>query len=292
MSLTVPILRMFKATTTATMNLIWHGTNFHRITRRFWPGSTNGYTASEMMVSIAARVLKGARTVFVGVGLPNIACNLARYTVAPDLELIYESGVYGARPERLPLSIGDPTLVSGATSVVSMADLFGLYLQRGLVEIALLGGAQIDRYGNLNTTVIGDYRKPKTRLPGSGGACEIAINAQRTFMIMRLKRRAFVDKLDFLTSPGHLTGGDSRARLGLPGGGPELVITDKAILNFDNPEREMQLSELYPGITAKDVQAEVGWPLKLAQKIEEVTAPSTEELHLIRDEVDPQGMYR
>ena len=250
------------------------------------------YSDSEMMVAVAARVLKGARTVFVGVGLPNIACNLARYTVAPDLELIYESGVYGARPERLPLSIGDPTLVSGATSVVSMADLFGLYLQRGLVEVALLGGAQIDRFGNLNTTVIGDYKKPKTRLPGSGGACEIAINAQRTFMIMRLKRRAFVDKLDFLTSPGHLTGGDSRARLGLPGGGPELVITDKAILNFDNPEREMQLSQLYPGVTAKDVQAEVGWQLRLATTIGETAAPTTEELHLIRDEVDPRGMYR
>ena len=217
------------------------------------------YTDSEMMVAVAARVLKGARTVFVGVGLPNIACNLARYTVAP---------------------------------VVSMADLFGLYLQRGLVEVALLGGAQIDRFGNLNTTVIGDYKKPKTRLPGSGGACEIAINAQRTFMIMRLKRRAFVDKLDFLTSPGHLTGGDSRARLGLPGGGPELVITDKAILNFDNPEREMQLSELYPGVTVKDVQAEVGWELRLAATIGETAGPTVEELHLIRDEVDPQGMYR
>ena len=250
------------------------------------------YTDSEMMVAVAARVLKGARTVFVGVGLPNIACNLARYTVAPDLELIYESGVYGARPERLPLSIGDPTLVSGAVSVVSMADLFGLYLQRGLVEVALLGGAQIDRFGNLNTTVIGDYKKPKIRLPGSGGACEIAINAQRTFMIMRLKRRAFVHKLDFLTSPGHLTGGDSRARLGLPGGGPELVITDKAILNFDSPQREMQLSELYPGVTVKDVQAEVGWELRLAATIGETAAPTVEELHLIRDEVDPQGMYR
>jgi glutaconate CoA-transferase, subunit B len=254
--------------------------------------SEPGYTASEMMIVIAARVLKGARTVFVGVGLPNIACNLARHTVAPDMELIYESGVYGARPERLPLSIGDPTLVSGATSVVSMADLFGLYLQRGLVEIALLGGAQVDRYGNLNSTVIGDYAKPKTRLPGSGGACEIATNARRTFMIMRLKRRAFVEKLDFITSPGHLTGGDSRARLGLPGGGPELMITDKAILNFDNPEREMQLSALYPGVTVTDVQTEVGWPLRLAQKIEEVTAPSAEDLRLIREELDPNGMYR
>jgi glutaconate CoA-transferase, subunit B len=250
------------------------------------------YTDSEMMIAVAARSLEGARTVFVGVGLPNIACNLARYTVARDLELIYESGVYGARPERLPLSIGDPTLVSGATSVVSMADLFGLYLQRGLVEVALLGGAQIDRYGNLNTTVIGEYRKPKTRLPGSGGACEIAINAQRSFMIMRLKRRAFVDKLDFLTSPGHLTGGDSRARLGLPGTGPELVITDKAILNFANPQREMQLSVLYPGVTVKDVQTEVGWPLRLAEQIQETTPPTTEELRLIREELDPHAMYR
>src|SRR6185503_4905297 len=191
-----------------------------------------GYTPSEMMIVAAARALGGVRTVFVGVGLPNIACNLARHTVAPKLELIYEAGVYGARPSRLPLSIGDPTLVSGATSVVSMADLFGLYLQGGLVEAALLGGAQIDRYGNLNSTVIGDYAKPKVRLPGSGGACEIAINARQLLYIMRLKRRAFVERLDFVTSPGHLTGGDSRARRGLPGGGPELVITDKAILNF------------------------------------------------------------
>ncbi|TMA96025.1 MAG: CoA-transferase subunit beta [Deltaproteobacteria bacterium] len=250
------------------------------------------YTASEMMIVVAARVLKGARTVFVGVGLPNIACNLARHTVAPNMELIYESGVYGARPERLPLSIGDPTLVSGAVSVVSMADLFGLYLQRGLVEIALLGGAQVDRYGNLNSTVIGEYAKPKTRLPGSGGACEIATNAQRTFMIMRLKRRAFVEKLDFVTSPGHLTGGDSRAKLGLPGGGPELMITDKGILNFDNSQREMQLSALYPGVTVDEVKAEVGWPLRLAGKMEDVDPPSAEELRLIREELDPGAMYR
>src|SRR6476661_7558678 len=215
--------------------------------------SDPAYSASEMMIAVAARMLTGARTVFVGVGLPKIACNLARYTVAPDLELIYESGVYGARPERLPLSIGDPTLVSGALSVVSMADLFGLYLQRGLVEVALLGGAQIDKHGNLNSTVIGDYAKPKTRLPGSGGACEIATNAQRTFMIMRLKRRAFVEKLDFITSPAHLSGGDSRSRLGLPGKGPEIVNTDKAILNFANADREMQLSALYPGVSEADV---------------------------------------
>ena len=253
---------------------------------------SENYSASEMMIAVAARMLKGARTVFVGVGLPNIACNLARVTVAPDMEMIYESGVYGARPERLPLSIGDPTLVSGAVSVVSMADLFGLYLQRGLVEVALLGGAQIDKYGNLNSSVIGDYNKPKTRLPGSGGACEIATNAQRTFMIMRLKRRAFVEKLDFITSPGHLSGGDSRSRLGLPGKGPEIVITDRAILNFDNAEREMQLSALYPGISETDVRAETGWKLRRAAQLEQVSPPSVQELRLIREELDPSGMYR
>src|SRR5438309_3862806 len=141
--------------------------------------SDPAYSASEMMIAVAARMLTGARTVFVGVGLPNIACNLARVTVAPDMELIYESGVYGARPARLPLSIGDPTLVSGAVSVVSMADLFGLYLQGGRIEVAFLGGAQVDRFGNLNTTVIGDYERPRVRLPGSGGAAAIAINARR-----------------------------------------------------------------------------------------------------------------
>src|SRR5262252_3965658 len=219
--------------------------------------SEGTYTDSEMMVSIAARVLKGARTVFVGVGLPNIACNLAQRTVAPDLQLIYESGVYGARPARLPLSIGDPTLVTGATSVISMADLFGLYLQRGLVEVGLLGGAQIDRYGNLNTSVIGSYNAPKTRLPGSGGACEIAINAQRVFIIMALKRRSFVERLDFLTSPGHLSGGNARQELGMPGAVPQLVITDKALFDFGNAEREMQLVSLYPGVTLDPVQAEM-----------------------------------
>lgn len=249
-------------------------------------------TPTEMMIISAARALVGARIVFVGVGLPNVACNLAQRTSAPDLELIYESGIYGARPARLPLSIGDPTLVSGATAVIPMADLFGLYLQRGLVEIALLGGAQIDRYGNLNTTVIGSYTAPKTRLPGSGGACEIAINARRVFMIMRLQKRAFVDRLDFLTSPGHLSGGNARQQLGMPGNGPELVITDKALLDFDNPEREMQLISLYPGVTLEEVRAAIGWDIRLAAAIGQAAAPTEQELHQLRHELDPGGMYR
>ncbi len=242
------------------------------------------YTPTEMMIVAAARALAGARTVFVGVGLPNIACNLARRTVAPDLELIYEAGVYGARPARLPLSIGDPTLVTGALAAVSQADLFGFYLQGGRVEVALLGGAQVDRYGNLNTTVIGPYDAPAVRLPGSGGAVEIATHAGRTLILMRLQRRAFVERLDFVTSPGHLEGGDARHRFGLPGEGPTQVITDLALFDFANDEREMQLASLHPGTTLAEVKAEVGWPLRLAPAIEETPAPSEEELRLVRAE--------
>src|SRR5512136_2369970 len=161
------------------------------------PMTSASYTASEMMIVAAARALAGVRTVFVGVGLPNIACNLAQRTVAPDLELIYEAGVFGARPARLPLSIGDPTIVTGATAVTSMFELFSFYLQRGLIDVGFLGAAQIDKFGNINTTVIGDYDAPKTRLPGSGGACEIAINAREVFVIMRQSARSFVREIDF-----------------------------------------------------------------------------------------------
>ena len=252
----------------------------------------NDYTPSEMMIVAAARALAGVRTVFVGVGLPNIACNLAQRTIAPALELIYESGVYGARPARLPLSIGDPTLISGATSVCSMADLFGLYLQGGRVEVAFLGGAQIDRFGNLNTTVIGDWEHPKVRLPGSGGACEIAINAQRVFVIMRLKRRAFVQRLDFLTSPGHLGGRGERVALGMPGSGPQLAVTDKCVFRFDEETGEMVLSSLHPGGELAEVQGEVGWELTVAPDLRETEPPTEEELRLLREELDPQGLYR
>jgi glutaconate CoA-transferase, subunit B len=250
------------------------------------------YTPSELMIVSAARALRDSRVVFVGVGLPNIACNLARRSHSPALELVYESGVFGAHPARLPLSIGDPTLVSDATSVTSMADLFMLYLQGGLVDTALLGGAQIDRYGNLNTTVIGDYAKPKVRLPGSGGACEIAINARRILIIMRLLGRAFVDRLHFVTSPGHLGPEHSRVGQGLPGGGPELVITDRALFRFETESREMVLAELAPGETVESIQADVGWPLRLADDIAPMAHPTPEELHLIRQELDPQGLYR
>jgi glutaconate CoA-transferase subunit B len=244
-----------------------------------------------MMTVTAARALAGVRTVFVGVGLPNSACNLARRTVAPNLELIYESGVYGARPARLPLSIGDPTLITGATSICSMIDLFGLYLQGGRVEVAFLGGAQIDRHGNLNTTVIGDWAQPKVRLPGSGGACDIAINARRVFVVMRLRRRAFVEELDFLTSPGHLRGGRSREDLKLLGAGPQLVVTDKCVFRFDEITHEMMLASLHPEVDLSEVEAEVGWDLSLAPDLDQTAPPSAEELRLLREELDVQGVY-
>lgn len=252
----------------------------------------DGYTPSEMMIVSAARALAGVRTVLVGVGQPNIACNLALRTVAPELKLLYESGVYEARPARLPLSIGDPTLVSGATLVCSLADLFGLFLQGGRVEVAFLGGAQIDRFGNLNTTVIGEYARPKVRLPGSGGACEIAIHAGRVFVIMPLSRRSFVERLDFVTTPGHLDGKTPRAALGMPGAGPHLVVTDRCILGFHPESKEMVLQSLHPGVELETVLAEVGWNLRVAPDLRETEPPTAEELRILREELDPQGIYR
>jgi glutaconate CoA-transferase subunit B len=256
-----------------------------------WVISMIECTPSEMMIVSASRALTDVRTVFVGVGLPNIACNLARRTVAPELDLIYESGVYDARPARLPLSIGDPTLITGATSICSMADLFGLYLQGGRIQVAFLGGAQIDRFGNLNTTIIGDWHHPAVRLPGSGGACEIAINAQQVFVMMRLKQRAFVERVDFITSPGHLGGNNERKSLQLPGRGPQLVVTDKCVFRFDDESGEMMLETLHPGISLAEVQEEVSWEMKQSPQLRETKPPTGEELRILREELDPKKLY-
>src|SRR5215210_3275164 len=194
---------------------------------------TDQYTPSEMMAAVAARELRDGEVVFVGIGLPNLACNLARETHAPNLVLIYESGAVGAVPGRLPVSIGDPALVTGSLMVCSMADVLQYFLQNGRIEVGFLGGAQIDRFGNINTTVIGPYQRPKVRLPGSGGAAEIAVHARRTLVISRLNPRAFPETVDFVTSPGHRFRGRSRRELGMPGAGPVKVVTDKAILEAD-----------------------------------------------------------
>ncbi len=252
------------------------------------------FSKSEMMIVAAARELAGQRVCFVGVGLPNIAVNLAKRTVAPDMELVYEAGVFGARPARLPLSIGDPTIVTGATAVVSMWELFAYYLQGGLVDVGFLGAAQIDRYGNINTTVIGDYAAPKTRLPGSGGACEIAINARQIFVIMRQSARSFVERIDFRTSPGNLGGAEKAERIrreqGWLGRGPSVVVTDLGIWHFDE-DGEMRLDSLHPGATLENVRATIGWDPKVSPALGVTPAPTAEELCLIRAELDPEGMY-
>ncbi len=247
------------------------------------------YTPTEMMIVVSARQLAGERVCFVGVGPPNIACNLAKRTVAPDLQLVYEAGVFGAAPARLPLSIGDPTLVTGSLSVTSMFDLFACYLQRGLIDVGFLAGAQIDRFGNLNTTVIGDYAKPKVRLPGSGGACEIAINARKIFVMMPQSKRSFVNQLDFRTSPGHLAGAGSRPQGW--GAGPTVVVTGLAVLGFDDATGEMELRSLHPGVTREQVLENTGWDLRIASDLTVTPAPTDEELRLIREELDPEGAY-
>src|SRR6266487_4171369 len=244
-----------------------------------------------MMIAASARGLEGAKICFVGVGLPNIVCNLAQRTVARDLQLVYESGVFGARPERLPLSIGDPTLATGATAITSMFELFAFYLQAGLIDVAFLGAAQIDRLGNINTTVIGDYTRPKVRLPGSGGACEIAINAREVFILMRQSSRSFVERIDFRTSPGNLGGAALRAAQGWQGRGPTLVVTDLARYRFDSDSGEMLLESIHPGVTLDEVRAATGWPVKVADDLTETPAPSAEELRLVREELDPEGVY-
>jgi glutaconate CoA-transferase, subunit B len=244
-----------------------------------------------MMAAVAARELGNREVVFVGIGLPNLACNLARALQAPDLVLIYESGAVGAVPERLPVSIGDPSLVTGSLMVCSMADVFQLFLQNGKIEVGFLGGAQVDRWGNINTTVIGPYQKPKVRLPGSGGAAEIAVHAQRVLIISRLSTRAFPAELDFVTSPGQRSKGKTRKELGMPGAGPIKVITDKGVLERDEETGEMILTRLYPGVTVDEVKANVGWPLRVGDHLEQVSPPSNEELRLLREVLDPKRLY-
>lgn len=242
------------------------------------------------MATVAARELHDGEVVFVGIGLPNLACNLARATHAPNLVLIYESGAVGASPARLPVSIGDPALVTGSLMVCGMADVFQYLLQNGRIEVGFLGGAQVDRWGNINTTVIGAYTRPRVRLPGSGGASEIAAHARRTLVVAKLDARAFPEQVDFLTSPGHRCHGVSRRELGLPGAGPVKVITDKAVLEADPRTGELVLTALYPGVQADEVRAGIGWALRTRTTLLELPPPDARELHLLR-ELDPQGLH-
>src|SRR5918999_487351 len=246
---------------------------------------------AEYMAAVAARELHDHETVFVGIGLPNLACNLARATHAPSLVLIYESGAVGAVPERLPVSIGDPALVTGSLMVCGMADVFQSLLQNGRIEVGFLGAAQVDRYGNINTTVVGDYQHPSVRLPGSGGAAEIAIHARRTVVVGRVGRKSFPERVDFITSPGNRIGERSRRELGMPGAGPGTIVTDKAVLAADPETGELVLSSLYPGVTVDEVRAGIGWDLRCRAQPSTVPPPTRQELQLLREVLDPQGLY-
>ncbi|TWF95752.1 CoA-transferase subunit beta [Saccharopolyspora dendranthemae] len=241
------------------------------------------FTSDEMMTVGAARSLENEAKCFVGIGLPSTAANLARRTHAPDLVLIYESGTLGAKPDRLPLSIGDGVLADTADSVVSVPEIFNYWLQPGRIDIGFLGGAQVDRFGNINTTVIGgDYRNPKVRLPGAGGAPEIAASCREVLIVMRMSPRSFVDRVDFVTSLGYGTGKGDRDELGLRGRGPVKVITDLGVLRPDPETCELTLTELSPGSTVEQAREAVGWELKIADDLGRQDPPSEKELEVLR----------
>lgn len=245
--------------------------------------SAPGYSADEMMTVTAARQLRNGSVCFVGIGLPSAACNLARRTHAPDLVLIYESGTIGTRPQVLPLSIGDGELAETATCVVPLPEVFAHYLQRGRVDVGFLSAAQIDRFGNLNSTVIGPYAHPSVRLPGAGGAPDIAMHAREVLLIMKQSPRSFVERLDFVTSVGYLGGSGERRRLGFPGRGPRAVITDFGILRPSRETEELELAALYPGVTTEAACAACGWPLAVAADLAVLPPPETGDLRVLRE---------
>ena len=241
------------------------------------------YTSAEMMTVTAARALENGMTCFVGIGLPSEAANLARLTHAPDVVLIYESGTLQTKPDVLPLSIGDGELAETALTTVSVPEMFRYWLQGGRITVGFLGAAQIDRFANLNTTVIGPYDKPKVRLPGGGGAPEIAAHCGEVFITMAMGTRAFVERLGFVTSIGHGEGGDHRARLGLATKGPTKVITDLCVMEPDPETRELTVMSLHPGISREAVQEACGWRLRFAGNCGETPPATAEELGVLRD---------
>jgi len=241
------------------------------------------YETDEMMTVAASRELRDGAVCFVGIGLPSEAANLARATHAPECVLIYESGTIGAKPDVLPLSIGDGVLAEHADSVVPVPEIFNYWLQAGRVDVGFLGAAQIDRFANINTTVIGNYHAPKVRLPGAGGAPEIAASAREVIIMLRHRKRAFVEELAFVTSVGHGAGGDSRKELGLFGSGPQAVITDLGVLRPDPETKELTLTALHPGASVEGARAATGWDLKVADEVGRTDPPTEEELGVLRD---------
>jgi len=241
------------------------------------------YKPNEMMTVAAARALRNEDVCFVGIGQPSAAANLARLSHAPDVTLIYESGTLGTKPTVLPLSIGDGELCETALTTVSVPEMFRYWLQGGRISVGFLGGAQIDKYANLNTTVVGDYHKPKVRLPGGGGAPEIATSCGEIFIIMAQSRRSFVEKIDFFTSIGHGSGGDSRQKLGITTKGPTRLITDLAIFEPDPQTSEMIVTSIHPGVSREQIQENTGWTVRYAASVAQTSPPTAQELAILRE---------
>ena len=241
------------------------------------------FTAAEMMTVAAARALRDDDVCFVGIGLPSAACNLARLTHAPAVTLIYESGTIGARPTVLPLSIGDGELCETALTTVSVPEMFRYWLQGRRITVGFLSGAQVDRYGNLNSTVIGPYAKPKVRLPGAGGATEIATSCGRVFIVMQHNPRAFVEKLDFMTTLGHGRSGRERRAAGITTQGPVLLVTDLCVMQPDAETREFAVTSLHPGVKREQVRNNTGWDVRFAAEVDETEEPTAHELEVLRD---------
>jgi glutaconate CoA-transferase subunit B len=254
-------------------------------------GVMTEYSPSEIMVTRAAKELENGKVVFVGIGLPNLACNLARKLQAPDLILIYESGAIGAVPSRLPISIGDPCLVTDSVAVCSMEEVFYYYLQGGLIDVGFLGGAQVDKYGNINSTIIGDYLHPKVRLPGSGGACEISIHAKKVILILKQNKKAFPERIDFITSPGLINAENPRAQMNIPGGGPVLVITDFGVYDFCDETKELVLREIHPGVILEELKDNISWDVVVSDTLKTTLPPTEDELRIIRKELDQDKIY-
>ena len=245
------------------------------------------WTAEEMMTVAAARALAGRGSCFVGIGLPSTAANLARRLHCPDLVLVYESGTVGAKPRALPLSIGDGELAETADAVVSVPEVFNYWLQPGRIDVGFLGAAQLDRFANINTTVVGDdYRRPRVRLPGAGGAPEIAASCREVFILMRHSRRALVERVDFVTSVGYGDGPGARERLGLRGRGPVLVVTDLGVLEPDPVSCELTLTTVHQGVDPAQVRAATGWELAVADPLTVTEPPTAAELTVLRDLIE------
>ncbi len=245
--------------------------------------STLEYTSDEMMTIAAARMVHNGTSLFVGIGLPSAAANLARLTHAPDTILIYESGAIGTKPNVLPLSIGDSELAETSDTVVGIVEIFNYWLMGGKIGLGFLGAAQIDKFANINSTVIGPYNQPRVRLPGAGGAPAIAASCGEVLITLRHSTKAFVEKLDFRTSGGHMEGGDSRQKMRFPGKGPVAVITDLGILTPDPVTKELVLTSVHPGVTVEQVVAATGWPLKVADELSITPLPTETELRVLRD---------